>query len=139
MFFLISEDAFYWPITNKSYQQRPWKLCTGLAVSEEIFQKSTNQKQELPIAAMFVNRSGRNEQSLQITFHIYVLNKLRFIWSRGFRVEHFQKLTNQKKELPIATMCVNVSGRNEQSLQRTFNKCFGSFSKAKLSGIRGED
>jgi hypothetical protein len=26
--------------------------------------KYTNQKQELPVAAMFVNESGRNEQSL---------------------------------------------------------------------------
>jgi hypothetical protein len=30
----------------------------------EEFKKSTNQKQELPVAAMFVNESGRNEQSL---------------------------------------------------------------------------
>jgi hypothetical protein len=30
----------------------------------EDFFKSANQKQELPVAAMFVNRSGRNEQSL---------------------------------------------------------------------------
>jgi hypothetical protein len=28
------------------------------------FLKSTNQKQELPMAAMFVNGSGRNYQSL---------------------------------------------------------------------------
>jgi hypothetical protein len=35
----------------------------GEAVSEEkIFLKSTNQKQELPVAAMFVNGSRRNEQ-----------------------------------------------------------------------------
>jgi hypothetical protein len=35
------------------------------AVSEEkIFWKSTNQKHELPVVAMFVNRSGQNEQSL---------------------------------------------------------------------------
>ena len=34
------------------------------AVSKEkIFQKSTNQKQELHVVAMFANRSGRNEQS----------------------------------------------------------------------------
>ena len=34
------------------------------------FQKSTNQKQELPVvAAMFVNGSERNEQSLQRTCH----------------------------------------------------------------------
>ena len=36
---------------------------------EKIFQKSTNEKQELPVVAMFVNRSGQNEQSLQRTFH----------------------------------------------------------------------
>jgi hypothetical protein len=34
-------------------------------VSEEKnLKKMTNQKQELPVAAMFVNVSGRNEQSL---------------------------------------------------------------------------
>jgi hypothetical protein len=30
----------------------------------EDFWKSTNQKQELPLAAMFVNESGRNDKSL---------------------------------------------------------------------------
>jgi hypothetical protein len=30
----------------------------------EDFNKSTNQKQELPVVAMFVNGSGQNEQSL---------------------------------------------------------------------------
>ena len=43
------------------------------SVSEEkIFQKSINQKQELPVVAMFVNlynRSGRNEHSLQRICH----------------------------------------------------------------------
>jgi hypothetical protein len=34
-------------------------------VSEEkIFEKSTNQKQEWPVVAMFVNGSGQNEHSL---------------------------------------------------------------------------
>ena len=33
------------------------------------FQKSTNQKKELSVVAMFVNGSGRNEQSLQRTCH----------------------------------------------------------------------
>jgi hypothetical protein len=37
----------------------------GQVVSEEkVFKKSTNQKQEWPLAAMFVNGLGRNEQSL---------------------------------------------------------------------------
>ena len=35
----------------------------------EDFQKSTNQKQELSVVAMFVNGLGQNEQSLQMTFH----------------------------------------------------------------------
>jgi hypothetical protein len=35
----------------------------------EDLKKSVNQKQELPVAAMFVNGLGRNEQSLQKTFH----------------------------------------------------------------------
>ena len=42
---------------------------------EEEFQKSTNQKQELPMAAVFVNGSGQNQQSLQNTFHICFLQR----------------------------------------------------------------
>ena len=56
---------------NKQPLQRTFHRCflpsfgsLGKAVSQEkIFQKSTNQKQELSVAAMFVNGSGRNEQS----------------------------------------------------------------------------
>jgi hypothetical protein len=36
----------------------------GKAASETIFFKSTNQKQELPVAAMFVNGSELSEHSL---------------------------------------------------------------------------
>ena len=35
----------------------------------EDLKKSTNQKQELPVVAMFVNGSGPNVQSLERTFH----------------------------------------------------------------------
>ena len=35
----------------------------------EEFKKSANQKQESPMVAMFVNGLGRNEHSLQRTFH----------------------------------------------------------------------
>jgi hypothetical protein len=35
----------------------------------EDFFKSVNQKQELPMVAMFVNGSGQNVQSLERTFH----------------------------------------------------------------------
>ena len=48
----------------------------GQAVTEEkILSKSTNQKQELPVVAMSVNGSGRNEQSFigasyQVAVHL---------------------------------------------------------------------
>ena len=39
----------------------------------EDLKKLANQKQELPMAAMFVNGSGQNEQSLERTFHKWFL------------------------------------------------------------------
>ena len=60
--------------------------------------------------------------------------KFRFIWPSGFRGEEFLKSANQKQESPVAAMLVNGSGRNEQSLQRIFHRCFlpsfGSFGQA---------
>jgi hypothetical protein len=40
------------------------------------------------------------------------------------RGEDFFKSANQKQELPMAAMFVNGSGQNEQSLERTFRRCF---------------
>jgi hypothetical protein len=45
---------------------------------EKIFLKSANQKQELTMAAMFVNGSGQNEQSLERIFHRCFLEKTIF-------------------------------------------------------------
>jgi hypothetical protein len=42
--------------------------------------------------------------------------KFRIALPSGFRGEDFQKLTNQKQELPVVAMFVNGSGQNEQSL-----------------------
>jgi hypothetical protein len=57
--------------------------------------------------------------------------KFRFIWQSGFRGEDF--LENQKQELSMVAIFVNGSGRNEQSQQRTFHRCFlpsfGSFGR----------
>jgi hypothetical protein len=50
--------------------------------------------------------------------------KISFIWPSGFRGEDFFKSPNQKQELPVVAMFVNGSGRNEQSLYRTFHGCF---------------
>ena len=43
-------------------------LGSGLR-REDFFQKSTNQKQELPVVAMFVNGSGYNKPSFKRNFH----------------------------------------------------------------------
>jgi hypothetical protein len=57
---------------NEQYLQSTFHRCFlpsvksfGQAVSEEkIFYKSTNQKKELPVRAIFVIESERNDQSL---------------------------------------------------------------------------
>ena len=87
----------------------------GKAVSEEnIFKKSANQKQELPMA-MFVNGSELNEQSLQRTFQGCFLPSFDSFGQAVSEEKILQKLTNQKQELPVVAMFVNGSGRNEQS------------------------
>ena len=97
----------------------------------EDFQKSTNQKQELPVAAMFVNESARNEQPLQTTFQGCYLPSFDSFGQAVSEEKISQKSTNQKQEWSVVAMFVNGSGRNEQSLQRPFQRCFlpsfGSF------------
>ena len=76
--------------------------------------KLANQKQELPVAAMFANGSEQNEQSQQRTFHRCFLPSF---GTFGQTVsEKTLKLANQKQESPVAAMFVIGSGRNEQSL-----------------------
>ena len=101
---------------------------------EEDIQKSTNQKQEWPVAAMFIDGSELNEQSLQMTFQGCFLPSVDSFGQAVSEEMIFQESTNQKQELPVAGMFVNGLELNEQSLQRTFQGCFlpsfGSFDKA---------
>ena len=91
---------------------------------KEDFFKSANQKQELPMAAMFVNESELNEQSLQRTFQGCFLPSFGSFGKAASEEKFFQKSTNQKQELSVAAMFINGSELNEQSLQRTFQGCF---------------
>ena len=95
-----------------------------LLTDEKIFQKSTNQKQELSVVAMFINGSGRNEQSLQRTYHRCFLPRFGSFGQAISEEKCFQKSTNQKQELSVAAMFVNGSELNEQSVQRTCQGCF---------------
>jgi hypothetical protein len=52
------------PSIDASYQLTKFRFIWSSGFRGEDFFKSANQKQELPVVAMFVNGSGRNEQSL---------------------------------------------------------------------------
>ena len=89
----------------------------------EDLKKSANQKQELPVVAMFVNGSGKNVQSLERTAHRCFLPSFGS-FGKAVSEKIKKKLANQKQELPVAAMFVNISGQNEHSLQRTFHRYF---------------
>ena len=86
--------------------------------------RSTNQKQESPVVAMLVNRSVQNEQSLQRTLHRCFIPSFGSFSQALSEEKMFQKSTHQKQEWLVAAMFVNGSGRYEQSLQRTCQRCF---------------
>ena len=101
---------------------------------EENFQKLTNQKQELAVVAILVNGSGQNEQSLQRTFHTCFIPCFGSLAQAVSEEKNLKKSANQKQLVPVVAMFVNGLGRNVQSLQRTFHRCFlpsfGSFGQA---------
>jgi hypothetical protein len=80
---------------------------------------------------MFVNGMGRNEQTLYRAFLRCFLPSFASFSKAVSEEKIFKKSTNQKQELSVAAMFVNGSGRNEQSLQGTLQRCFqrsyGSF------------
>ena len=140
-FFKIEPPETEWPVMamfisgwalNEHSLQMTFQGCFllsfdsfGKVVSEKkIFQKSTNQKQELPVAAMFVNGSELNYQSSQRTYQGYFLTSFDSFGQAILEKKIFQKSTNQKQELTMAVMFVNGSGQSEQSLERTFHRCF---------------
>ena len=113
----------------------PSFISFGKEVSEErLFQKSTNKKQELPMTAMLVNGSKRNEQFPQRTFHRCFLPRFVPFGHPDSEQRIFINRPIRKKLLQMVTMFINGSGQNEHYLQRTFHRCFlpsfGSFVKA---------
>ena len=72
------------------------------------FQKSTSQKQEWLVAAMFVNGSERNQQSLQRTSHRCFLPNFSSLGKAVSEEKIFYKSTNQKQEWPVAAVCQQI-------------------------------
>ena len=95
------------------------------------FQKSTNQQQELPVVGMFVNRSGRNEHSLQRAFHSCYLSSFGSFCQVVSEEKIFYESTNQQHELPVLAMFVNRSKMSNlyrgPSIDATYLPRFGSF------------
>ena len=77
---------------------------------------SANQKQESPMAAMFVDGSKRNDVTKQRTSHRCFLSNISLVGQTISENKIFSTLANQKQESHIAAMFVDGSGRNEQSL-----------------------
>ena len=126
---------------NEQFLQRPFHRCFlprfvqfGQAVSEQ---------------KIFRNRPIRNKNCLWWPYLLMDRDKMSNLYrgpsinasyqvsvhlTKRFQRRFFQKSTNQKQELSVVAMFVNGSGRNEQSLQRTFHRCFlpsfGSFGQA---------
>ena len=102
---------------------------------ENIFQKSTNQQQELPVVDMFVNGSGRNEQSLQRAFHSCYLSSFGSFGQAVSELKIFQESTISNTNC-LCWPCL-LTDPNEQSLQRAFHRCylprFGSFGRQAVS------
>ena len=106
-----------------------WPSC----VRVEDFQKLTNQKKELSVAAMFLTDWDKMSNLYKRTFHRCFLTSFGSFCHAVSEEKIFQKQkqTNQKQESPVVAMFVNGLGQNEQSSQRTFHRCFlpsfGSF------------
>ena len=83
---------------------------------EEDFLKSTYQKQEWAVMAMFVNGSGQNEHSLLRIFHRSFLPSFSSFCQAVSEKKIFLKSTNQKQQWAVTAMFVNGSGQNKQSL-----------------------
>jgi hypothetical protein len=64
---------------------------------EEDIKKSANQKQELAMAAMFVNGSELNEPLFLQDLPRMLPTKFQFIWPSGFRGEDFFLEINQSE------------------------------------------
>ena len=110
-----------------------YQVSFHLASEEKISQKSTNQKQRLPVAAMFVNGSGQNEQPLQRTFHRCFIQSF---GSFGQAVSEEKIFRNQpiRNKNCLWQSCLLMDWDKMSNLfQRTFHRCFlpsfGSFGK----------
>ena len=95
--------------------------------------KSANQKQELPVAAMFVNGSGRIKQSLQRTFHRCFLPRFGS-FGQVFSEEKIFRNRPIRNKKCMWWPCLLMDRDKMINLQRTSHRCilpsFSTFGQA---------
>ena len=131
-----NKNCLWWPclLTNWAEMSNLYRgppIDTSYQVSVHLpkrfqrrfFQKSTNQKKELSVSAMFVNGSGQNVHSLQRTFHKCFLP----CFGSFYQAVSEKKI---KKNQPIRNKSrlwrpYLLMDRDKMcNLQRTFHRCF---------------
>jgi hypothetical protein len=93
----------------------------------EDLKKLANQKQELPVAAMFVNRSEQNEQSLERIFHRFFLSSFSsFGWwvseekIKMWKVNRWQTKNDGLQVMPKAQIAFGKVSWNEYENVNTY-------------------
>ena len=100
-----------------------WPSC----VRVEDFQKSTNQKQEMPVAAMIVNGSGQNEHSLQRTFHRCFLPTFGSFGKAVSEEKIFLEINHSETRIVCGGHVDKMSNLYKMTFHRCFLPSFGSF------------
>ena len=96
------------PIRNKNCMWWPCLLTDRDEMSNLHRGHSIYASYQVSVVAMFVNRSGRNEQSSQRTFHRCFLPSFGS-FGQAVAEEKFKKSATQNQELPVAAMFGNGS------------------------------
>ena len=86
----------------------------GMIINETLTMQ--NKKQELLSTAIFVGQTEQNEETLYRTLHRCFLPSLTPFGQAVSEEKICLTVANQKQELPLVTIFVGGTGRNEETL-----------------------
>ena len=107
---------------------------------EEDIQKSANQKQEWPVAAMFIDGSELNEQSLQMTFQGCFLPSVDSFGKAVSEKKNFQEINQSETRIACGGHVYQRIGTKLAIFIKVFPRMLPTkFRFIWPSGFRGED